>query len=131
MELKLFRNTTIRDLKKQFSKAFPYLKLEFFRQQHSRGKGTGLNQKISDDAALSDVISLKKEGSFSFRKETVAGEFEQQLQNEFGLPVQVFRRSGDVWLETTRTDGLTLGMLNGMGEAASRPIRFNINSLFL
>ena len=61
---------------------------------------------------------------------TVAA-FEQKMQNEYGLPVQVFRKSGDVWLETVQTDHFSLAKQNEMGEETAKKQRFNINTLFL
>lgn len=43
-------------------------------------------------------------------KMTVA-ELEAKLQDH-GIFAQVFRKSGDLWLETTRTDGWTLERVN-------------------
>ena len=131
MELKLFRNTTIRELKKQFSKNFSFLKLEFFFKKHRKEEGSAIQQKIADDTCLSDLSFVFREGLFYFTKSTAVNEFEQRLQKEFGLPVQVFRRSGDLWLETTRTDNLSLQKQNSMGEATCRPIRVNLATLFL
>jgi hypothetical protein len=131
MELKLFRNTVIRDLKRQFSKAFPYLKIEFFWHEHRPGEGSRLKQKIGDNVVLADIDSIKKEGSFSFGAEIPVADFEQRLQKEYGLPVQVFRKAGEIWIETIQTDNLSLAKQNSMGESASQRIRININSLFL
>ena len=131
MELKLFRNTVIRDLKRQFSKTFPYLKIEFFWQEHRPGEGSRLKQKIGDNVVLADINSIKKEGSFSFGAEIPVADFEQRLQKEYGLPVQVFRKAGEIWIETIQTDNLSLAKQNNMGESASQRIRINRYSLFL
>jgi hypothetical protein len=57
--------------------------------------------------------------------------FEQFFQNELGMPVQVFRKAGDTWLETIQTDHLTLLKQNAMGFESARRIRFNAFTLFL
>lgn len=57
--------------------------------------------------------------------------FEQRLQEEHGLSVQVFRKSGEFWLETIQTDNLSLERQNEMGKAAGASLRFNIHALFL
>ena len=131
MEIKLLRNVTIRELKKVFAKKFPFLKLEFFKEPHQAAEGSGNRLKISEQSFLSEISSMRKEGVFSFKPSVTVAEFEQGIQKEFGLPVQVFRRSGDVWIETIQTDDVSLAKQNSMGETSSKPIRFNINALML
>ena len=131
MELKLFRNKTIRELKKQFSKNFSFLKLEFFFIKYRKEEGSAMQQKIADHTCLSDLSFVHREGLFSFTKSTTVNEFEQRMQKEFGLPVQVFRKAGDVWIETIQTDHLDLAKQNSMAESSGKVLPFNINSLFL
>jgi hypothetical protein len=61
--------------------------------------------------------------------DTVA-EVEKRFQNKYGLPVQIFRRADDVWVETVQTDNLTLLKQNSMGTLAPK-MNFNIHTLFL
>ena len=49
-------------------------------------------------------------------------DLEQSFSDVFGLGVQIFRKSGKVWLETTVTDGWTLDEQNRQGEALSKVI---------
>src|SRR5215204_1318195 len=127
MELKLFRKTTIRELKKQFSKNFPFLKLEFFYQPHNKQEGSALRQKIADHVLLSTVSKRLQKSFFTFHASITVAEFEQGLQQEFGLPVQVFRKADHIWIETIQTDKLSLEKQNSMGEASCKPFYFNIN----
>jgi hypothetical protein len=46
-------------------------------------------------------------------------ELERVFQEELGLFIQVFRRSGKVWLETTATDNWTLFKQNEEGQELS------------
>jgi hypothetical protein len=39
------------------------------------------------------------------------------LSDIYGLGVQIFRKSGDVWSDTVETDGLTLEEQNNLGES--------------
>lgn len=43
-------------------------------------------------------------------------DLEQSFNTIYGLGVQVFRKSGKIWLETTVTDGWTLEEQNRQGE---------------
>ncbi|MBK8556702.1 MAG: hypothetical protein IPL65_13445 [Lewinellaceae bacterium] len=40
------------------------------------------------------------------------------LEEQCGLHVQLFRKSGSLWLETSRTDQLTLAQQNAKGESS-------------
>jgi hypothetical protein len=131
MKLSLFHRKTVQEAKHEFSRNFRFLKIEFFNQKHGREKGSAFDRTLADDLRLSEAVGNCKEGVFHFTPLTTVAEFEQRLQSEFGLPVQVFRKSGDTWIETVQTDKLTLETQNSMGEAAATPLRFNMNSLFL
>jgi hypothetical protein len=131
MELKLFWQMPIKEVKKQFAKNFPYLKIDFFWQKHHSAEGSSLQQKVDEKLALSAIRITKKEGVFSYKPQESVADFEQRLQNEFGLSVQVFRKASDVWIETIQTDSLSLEKQNKMGETSSKPMPFNLNSLFL
>lgn len=130
MELKLAFDMQLKDVKRQFSSAFPFLKLEFFIYPHNIKEGVNPDRKYNDRIPLSKVIGAR-EGLFSFSPGMTIAEFEQGLQTSFALPVQVFRKSGSVWIETTETDGLTLQKQNEMGKASVSVTKFNINTLFL
>lgn len=53
-----------------------------------------------------------------------AMELENDFRHIMGLNVQVMRKSGDLWLETTKTDNWTLGQLNDEGKMADKHIFF-------
>ena len=65
-----------------------------------------------------------------FNPDDTVAELEQRFQRNFGLPVQVCRQMGEVYVETVETDDLSLRQQNSMGHIAERPA-FNVNTLFL
>ncbi|MBB1284031.1 hypothetical protein HRH25_06570 [Flavisolibacter sp. BT320] len=131
MQLSISKKTTVKEVKDQFSTLFPFLKLAFFLQKHDEGEHSDPALQLSDNAILSGQLQTLTEGDFHFSPELSVGAFEQRLQQEHGLPVQVFRRSGKVWLETVQTDHLSLTQQNEKGKEASLPVRFNRYTLFL
>lgn len=130
MELQLYINTPIKEVKRRFSKYFPYLKIEFFTTRHSPLEGSDIREKVHEKLYLSEVTGVLKEGIFTFLPTDTVENFEQRLQNEHGLPVQVFRKYEKRWLITTETDKLSLEKQNAMG-AASMRAEFNLHTLFL
>ncbi|HEX2605945.1 MAG TPA: hypothetical protein VHK91_01155 [Flavisolibacter sp.] len=132
MNLQISADMKVKDLKRQFSKQFPFLKMELFRLPHRSGEGSPLRLKIPERILLGDLPGFKA-GLLDYKASLPAGELETLLQTEFGLFVQIFRKSGDLWLETTRTDAWSLEKQNEMGREASQGpvIRFNAHTLFL
>ena len=131
MKLVLAKNNKIKEVKTQFSRYFPHLKLEFFDRQHGPGEGSTFDRKLGDSTVLAAIAPPAAPLVFEFSPSTTVAEFEQRMQQEQGLPVQVFRKAGSIWLETVQTDNLSLEKQNEMGQRASRPASFNVYTLFL
>jgi hypothetical protein len=121
MELVLSFQETVKDVKKQFCYAFPYLKLEFFTEPHVVGQGSTLLKMVPQSTLLGEINGILREGELSISPNDTVKDLEQAIQQQFGLPVQVFRKQKDVWLETTSTDNLTLAEQNEMGRRATEP----------
>lgn len=109
---------TIASVQKLFNDLFPFLKIEFFEKE-IKNNGTvnarkyigNIQKKLSDyrHIAISNhQILLNPEMSVS--------ELEKEISNEYKLKTQVFRKSGNVWLETTVTDGWSLEEQNSQGK---------------
>jgi hypothetical protein len=63
---------------------------------------------------------LKKDSGFVGVDESMTVlELENAFMDEFGLCVQVFRKSGNIWLETTMTDHWTLKQQSDHGREIS------------
>ncbi|MFM6982535.1 MAG: hypothetical protein ACKOXF_00265 [Chitinophagaceae bacterium] len=110
----------LKDLKKQFHSYYPNLKIEFFNQTSSESGRNTKAQMLENDTLLSTLIS-DREGSVEFRGDTSVRQFETLFSETFGLNVQVFRKSGNVYLETSNTDDWTLDMEHK--EAVSSMVR--------
>lgn len=93
----------IKDLKKQFHDYYPNLKIELFAQASEHNRSNLLDNNI-------DINSLidGKEANIEFSGNITVAMFEQLFETQLGLSVQVFRRSGNVFLETKNTDNWTL-----------------------
>lgn len=117
MRIELTSKKTIKEIQAEFSQMFPYLKLEFFSKPHTIGKGT--KKEYMNDSSLSLGESSGNEevfGMVDITEDTVVHDLEKMLREHFGLNVQVFRKSGKIWLETTATDNWTLGYQNSQGK---------------
>ncbi len=102
----------ISDVQKTFSSTFPFLKIEFF-------KSNGMRPLLPGDHNIAEAQKKITEGSIEIVGEMKVRELEQALDKLFPLHAQVFRRSGNIWLETTMTDDWTLAQQNEHGREIS------------
>lgn len=119
MTIQFHPKLTLGDLQDEFHANFPFLRIVFFSRSHNAGKGTE-KKFIKDSKTLIEQCRQKKGTDLlSFNTFTTVHELEQLFESQFGLFVQVFRRSGNLWLETTVTDGWTLHKQNEQGKELS------------
>lgn len=112
----------IETIQKEFHLNFPYLKLEFFSRQHKPGTGSPRKQKLNEKT-LGECRTIHKKGNIFISPAMTVNDLEQAFSSMYGLNVQVFRKSGKVWLETTATDAWTLEEQNRQGEELSKNAR--------
>jgi hypothetical protein len=119
MRITIQKDKTIGELQKEFNDHFPYLRIMFFSKPHQVGKGT--ERKYMKDANVTlETCRIKNNGSpIEFDQSTTVVELEEKFAKEFDLFIQVFRRSGNLWLETTATDNWSLHHQNEQGRELS------------
>ena len=115
MKIKIGSTRLLSEIQKDFNDYFPFLKIEFFRSTVPRQSKWNAVNRISPNLEISRVQVQQKEGEIRFVDETKVEELENNFRDEFNLNVQVFRRSGNIWLETTMTDKWTLKQQNEHG----------------
>ena len=64
---------------------------------------------------LEEVRHLHRPGHVSINGHLKASTLEKNFRDTYGINVQVFRKSGNIWLETTVTDDWTLSKQNRKG----------------
>ena len=117
MLLHIGKNRLIGDIQREFNLLFPFLRLEFYRVDESN--------IIPSKRFLPEKYSLQyaghnpNEGDIHVNGEMTVLQLEQQFLSLFGLGVQVKRKSGNLWLETTMTDNWTLEKQNQHGREIS------------
>lgn len=108
MKLEIKNNYSINDLKEAFSSAFPGLKLEFVKHSHTSGEGSSSDEIIKGNPQLWELRKFHTEMTIELDALQKVSEVEELFKNKFGLHIQVFRKSGNVWIETVNTDNWTL-----------------------
>jgi hypothetical protein len=100
---------------------YPYLKLEFFSKKHAVNGASAKKYIEPNTKTLGECGSIHaSRAEINITPQMTVADLEQSLSNNYGLSVQVFRKSGKVWLETTFTDGWTLEEQNMQGEELSK-----------
>lgn len=119
MELQVNNKITISELQRQFSKEFPYLKIEFFDIPHSSPNKLSKAHLFPPNRLLGVCRKLRNEGIIKISPDDTVEKLETIFWNEFGLSAEVFRRSGNVWIETSLSNSWTLKLQNEEGKALS------------
>jgi hypothetical protein len=114
--MKISKDITVKDLHNYFSSIFPYLKLEVYRRKHEDFEGSPKKDEVSHDIKLCDLSASAEGSELIINKDMKVSEFETMMADQYGVNVQVFRKSNDIWLQTSVTDDWTLEKQNGKGE---------------
>ncbi len=119
MKININDNRKIFAIQEEFNTLFPYLKIEFFSKPHKVGGASAKKLIKHNSKTLGECRTVHNNGEITITPSLTVSDLEQRFQDVYGLNVQVFRKSGKVWLETTVTDGWSLDEQNKQGEALS------------
>ncbi|MGC4231711.1 MAG: hypothetical protein QM594_01740 [Niabella sp.] len=102
-------------MKRYFSSCYPFLKIELYRMwdknEMPQKKHIPVTYKFT---------GLLREGAVDINSDITVAELSNSFA-AFGLRIEVFRKSGNVWVETFLTDSWTLQQQNKAGEEISTP----------
>jgi hypothetical protein len=128
MKILLHSNRTVEEIKEEFSTIFPFLRIAFStKKQESEGV---INEEVDPSTQLIEVSGVLKEGDIDINPTDTIKEVEQKFEKQYGLPVHIFRKQKDVWMDTNITDDLTLQEQNTWGRETSKPLKIKIDDSF-
>jgi len=116
MQLRIEYDTTIKDVQREFNAFYPYLKIEFFENSYPEDNPGQKSRRISGNKVVAEISKFNASGRIDMDGKRTVSQLENEFREAFGLPVQVFRKSGNLWIETTLTDNWTLDKQNSEGE---------------
>ncbi len=126
MVFEIRNDAPISELQKAFSGEFRWLKLAFFTKPHGVYKGSNAKFLITDTfKTFGEIRERQNEGRIFLEPSMPVWQVERLFEEDFGLHVQVHRKSGGLWLETSVTDDLTLEAQDAKGresEEMARPV---------
>jgi hypothetical protein len=126
MKIILQSERTIGEVKEEFNRVYPFLKIEFFTKSSDPGRDSPGSEEIDSSTELIDVTGVLKEGAIDINPTDTVKEVEKKFEHQYGLPVHIFRKQKGVWLGTTITDDLTLQEQNTWGREASKPLKIKM-----
>ena len=131
MEIIIHDSYKLCEIQEEFSKHFPYLKLEFFGFEPVV-ENTFLKENLISDTnkTLGEIRHVHLLGHISINGHQQVNILEQHFKKNFGINIQVFRKSGNIWLQTTATDNWTLAEQNKKGEEMNHLLREDISDNF-
>jgi len=123
MRLRIAPNRLISDLQKDFNDAFPFLKIEFFQSRGQKLPAFTIRHMLAHNKRIVEGQTAVTDGDIEISPDMKVKDLEKAFKDLFSLVAQVFRRSGNLWLETTMTDEWTLGQQNEHGREISTDIK--------
>ncbi|HET7115403.1 MAG TPA: hypothetical protein VFI29_02875 [Hanamia sp.] len=117
MKLQIEAGTKIKELQKKISKTYPYLKVEFYKQPYSEMKVSEKKDRMLPDEIISEQSDSFEAEKFDINRNRTVGAVEKEFYEKFGIAMQVSRRSGNIWIETSKTDNRTLKAQNQLGKS--------------
>ena len=125
MHIKISGDRKVIDVVNEFQVFYPYLKLNFYTLKDGRLNG---RKAYPGETRLDEIHTHVPEGCVDVPRHLSVKQLEKLFNEKFDLHVQVQRRSGNVWLETTVTDKWTLEHKNDQGREITQNIQFNEKS---
>ena len=131
----IHRQRFIKEVQKEFGNAWPYLKIDYGQRGgmgrsiepegdgSSNDRDNGEGQQTGESSEREMIREAAKEllwHDFALTGDTLVSELEILLQYEFGLPLQIYRKSGNLWLETRMTRHWTIRQQNQQGAEIAR-----------
>jgi hypothetical protein len=126
-------NIIINDSKKlseisdQFSHRFPFLKIEFFCRPHDISDLSKMKFVMDQNKTVGECRKIHSDCVIQATGKEKVWQIEQEFQ-KYGLPVQIFRKGLNSWIETIQTDWWTLEDQNEEGMESQKGMTFKIDT---
>ncbi|MCB0430795.1 MAG: hypothetical protein H6585_09245 [Flavobacteriales bacterium] len=122
MDLHINDDKTLDDVAAEFADAFPFLRLSFYSEPHENRGGSLDKYALGGHLKIGAVRTSVNNGDLHIHGNMHVSTLENAFRVTYGLYVQVFRKSGDVWLQTTATDEWSLSKQNAVAMEMDRKV---------
>ncbi len=117
MKISIKDNRKIFAIQKEFSSEFPFLKIQFFGKSNTKTGKSSIKIVKHSSKELSDCRTQHNDGDIEITPEMSVVNLEENFRDVFGLHVEILRKSGKAWLETSVTGNWSLKEQNAEGMA--------------
>ena len=108
MILHIHDNLKVADIQERFSECFPMLKIEFYTKANLYKEMSDRKDLVNPDTLIGDLRQNFEQGELALKSWDKTSHVEQLLETQFGLHAQICRKEGNRWVQTSKTDNLTL-----------------------
>jgi hypothetical protein len=119
MKIAIHDKRKIFDLQEDFTASFPFLRLEFFAKPSRSGGASSKKIIRNNRLTIGQCRTIHESGHLSITPHITVSELKQRFEDVYGIHVQLFRKSGKVWINTSVTSSWTLEEQNKQGEVLS------------
>jgi hypothetical protein len=113
--MKVISTDKLGKIQEKFHELFPGLQLKFYSEPHRDYAGSNKSTELPSDTTLGDLVKGDTSLDFDFLSDMSVRDLEHLFEEKWGLHAQVFRKSNNLWLQTSKTDDWTLGEQNRKG----------------
>lgn len=118
MKLYIEKETLIEDVKRIFTNTYPFLKIELYKKRFAGNFVFTKKEPLTPSVSLNKFIHPRKSAFIDISHNITIAELEYQFA-AIDLMAEIFRKSGNVWIETSLTSNWSLQQQNAAGEAIS------------
>ncbi len=119
MEIAINDFKKILTIQSEFSEVFPYLQIRFFTEPTITGKSKRFKSINSPSLLIGECREKHNNGVIRITPQMTVADLEKVFLESFGLRIQIVRKSGKAWLETSVTGSWTLSEQNEQGFSLS------------
>jgi hypothetical protein len=112
-------STSIEDVKKVFTHYYPCLKIEFYKTLTDGKPNYSKKEALPANFVLGKILKPSDNAIIDMDETVTVAALETQIA-DIGLTAEVFRKSGNVWVETSLTNNWTLQQQNAEAEELNR-----------
>lgn len=111
MILEIDDSKTLADLQDKFSMCYPTLRLEFCTKKHKWEEICSESNIIHRNVLIGNIRKNHVPGIIEMKSWHKIGNIEKEFYSRFGLNVQIAYKSGNRWIQTGKSDNITIDML--------------------
>jgi hypothetical protein len=118
MKITINKESLVESIQDQFNGRYPFLKIEFLKRISNK---RSFSKMVEAEAAYA-VVNLPgflRGGVINIDPKQTIACVERNFEEQIGVLAFIFRKSGNVWIETIFTDNWTLEQQNKEGEQLS------------